>query len=351
MHLIESKQYINALKNVNCEGLSGKTVVITGATGMIGSCLVDSLAVWNRTQAQPCKIVAISRKRETAQKRFSYCWNEAYFTHVEQDVCSPAANWPEQVEYIIHAASNADPVNFAKAPVETLMSNVLGTDLLLKAGMDRKMSRFLYVSSGEMYGQPDAQQNDFVEDYCGPVNYSVPRACYPSGKRAAEVLCQSYISEYGVDAVIVRPCHTFGPTMTGGDSRAVSEFLRNAAAGKNIGMKSAGLVERSHCYVVDAADAIFKVLLHGECANAYNIADPACQMTIRDFALASAKAGGSKVVFENPNDLELKGYSKVSRSVLSAAKLMELGWRGQTSGYDAIAQTVNILQEMNEVVK
>ena len=349
MNLIESKLYQSALGKVNCDGLAGKTVLVTGATGMIGSCLVDALALWNRTQQTPCRIVAMSRREEAAKKRFSYCWDEPYFQYIEQDVCDTPKDWPEKLDYVIHAASNADPANFAKAPVDTLLANVTGTDNLLKHGLRCGMKRFLYVSSGEMYGQPDAQQNDFVENYCGPVDHSVPRACYPAGKRAAEVLCQSYISQYGADAVIVRPCHIFGPTMTAGDSRAVSEFLRNAVAGKDIGMKSAGLVERSHCYVVDAVSAIVKVLLDGICGQAYNIADPLYQMTIRDFAMMAAEAGGCQVVFENPSDLELKGYSKVSRSVLSAAKLRALGWQGQQEQDLAITQTVRILREMNEV--
>lgn len=349
MHLIESKHYLHALEQVSCDGLNGKTVLITGATGMIGSCLVDALAVWNRGQADPCHIVAVSRREASAKKRFSYCWDEPHFMFIEQDICQEPRAWPDKVDYVIHAASNADPSNFSKAPVDTLLANVIGTDNLLKHGLTCGMKRFLFISSGEMYGQPDAQQNDFVETYCGPVDHSVPRACYPAGKRAAEVLCQAYISQYGLDAVIVRPCHIFGPTMTAGDSRAVSEFLRNAAAGKNIGMKSAGLIERSHCYVVDAAAAILKVLLNGVCGAAYNIADPACQMTIADFAAMAAAAGGCEVAFENPSDLEARGYSKVSRSVLSSAKLVQLGWSGQKDPYSPIEQTVKILREVNEV--
>ena len=346
MHLMENQRYLRALEKVCCEGLSGKTVVITGATGMIGSCLADALAVYNRSQSDPCHVVVTSRREESAKKRFSYCWEQPWFTYIRQDVCDETVDWPDHVDYVIHAASNADPMNFAKAPVDTLMANVLGTDRLLKAGLQRGMARFLYVSSGEMYGQPDAEQNDFLETYCGPIDHSSPRACYPAGKRAAEVLCQCYGAQYGADCVIVRPCHTFGPTMTSGDSRAVSEFLRNAAAGRPIGMKSAGLVERSHCYVVDAADAIFRVLLHGQKGGAWNIADPACQMTIRDFAFACAEAGGTEVVFENPSDLELKGYSRISRQVLSSHKLQSLGWSGQTQGSDAIRETVEILREI-----
>ena len=346
MHLMENTRYLSALEKVCCDGFAGKTLVITGGTGMIGSCLVDALAVFNRSQSNPCHIVVTSRRAEAAQKRFAYCWEQPWFHYIQQDVCDEAVHWPDRVDYVIHAASNADPLNFAKSPVDTLMANVLGTDRLLKAGMERGMKRFLYVSSGEMYGQPDADQSDFVENYCGPIDHSSPRACYPAGKRSAEVLCQCYRAQFGMDCVIVRPCHTFGPTMTGGDSRAVSEFLRNAAAGKNIGMKSAGLVERSHCYVVDAADAIFRVLLHGESGGAYNIADPACKMTIRAFAFACAEAGGTQVVFENPSDLELKGYSAISRQVLSADKLQSLGWTGQKLGSDAICETVAILKEI-----
>lgn len=346
MHLMNSERYLHALARVCCDGLAGKTVVITGGTGMIGSCLVDALAVYNRGRTDPCHIVVTSRREASAKDRFSYCWEEPWFHYRAQDVCDEAVDWPQQVDYIIHAASHADPLNFAKFPVDTLMANVLGTDRLLKAGMARGMTRFLYVSSGEMYGQPDGQQSDFQEHYCGPIDHGTPRACYPAGKRSAEVLCQCYRAQYGIDCVIVRPCHTFGPTMTSGDSRAVSEFLRNAAAGTQIGMKSAGLVERSHCYVVDAAAAIFLVLRQGESGEAYNIADPACQMTIRDFAFACGEAGDTAVVFENPSDLEQKGYSKISRQVLSADKLQGLGWTGQKQGRDAIEETVAILREI-----
>ena len=207
------------------------------------------------------------------------------------------------------------------------------------------MQRFLFVSSGEMYGQPNANLDDFVEEYCGYVDHTSSRACYPTGKRAAEVLCQSYISQYNIDAVIVRPCHIFGPTMTRRDSRAVSEFLWNAVDGKDIVLKSAGLVERSHCYVVDAAKAILQVLIAGECGKAYNIADRQYEMTIRDFAKKAAHAGGCKVVFENPSDIEVQGYSKVSRAVLDSSRLEALGWKPEHDQLSAIEKTVAILRE------
>ena len=351
MTLTDSHLYRAALSRklngLDLSALQDKSVLISGATGMVGSCLTDLLMLWNESQEHPCSVFASSRRESSAKKRFSYCWDKPYFTFVEHDVSRPIVGFPNELNFLIHAASNADPANMARFPVDTLLSNVCGTSNLIEYGRTHGMKRFLYVSSGEMYGQPDENYDDFVEDYCGPIDHSQPRSCYPVGKRASEVLCQSYISQYGIDAVIVRPCHLFGPTMTGTDSRAVSEFLKSAAAGEDIILKSAGSVERSQCYVLDAAKALLCVLLSGECGQAYNIADPNYQMRIREFAQRAAEAGGACLRFEKPSDLESSGYSKVGRAVLDASKLKSLGWEPDHST-DAIRETVAILREIRE---
>lgn len=353
MELLNSKLYRSSLEGL-CAGpeldfLREKTVLITGASGMLGSCLVDLLSVWNETQDNPCRIAALSRDLEAAKERFGPVWTKEWFSFYPQNVCEPLDGLPEHVDYIIHAASNADPVSMAKYPVDTLMANVLGTKNLLDYGLAHGMKRFLFVSSGEVYGQPNANMDDFTEDYCGPLDLSSPRTCYPEGKRAAEVLCQSYISQYGVDAVIAHPCHLFGPTMTGRDSRAVSEFLRRAAAGEDIALKSAGALERSHCYVVDAVAAVLLVLRDGVRGEAYNIADRRYQMTIREFSEQAAAAGGCRVVYQNPAELERAGYSRASRMVLDAAKIRALGWEPGDWGNEAIQKTVDILRQRNGI--
>lgn len=340
MRLVENQRYAaslaRALSGLELSPLQGRRVLVAGAAGMLGSCVVDLLRSYGQ-----CEIIAMGRNASALEERFGPA--DDTYSFCRQDVSEPVTQGLGDVDYIIHAASNADPVRMAKDPAGTLMANVQGTKNLLDYGLSHGMRRFLFVSSGEAYGRPNANMDDFTEDYCGPLDLSGPRSCYPEGKRAAEVLCQSYISQFGADAAVVRPCHLFGPTMARGDSRAVSEFLRSAAEGRDIVMKSAGLVERSHCYVVDAAQALLAVLTQGERGRVYNVADRRYQMRICDFARRAAQAGGCQVIFKEPSELERAGYSKVSRAVLDASRLEALGWRPQTE--EAITQTVAILRE------
>ena len=340
MCVTESAEYVRELEEVLAEldlsALRGRTVMVTGAAGMLGSCVVDLLRQYGR-----CRVIAVGRDAASGEARFGPAIPSCVF--LGHDVCRPMPETGETADYIIHAASNADPVRMSQDPVGTLLSNVQGTKNLLDYGLTHGMKRFLFVSSGEVYGQPEDSMEGFPEEYCGPLDLFSPRSCYPSGKRAAEVLCQSYVRQHATDAVIVRPCHLFGPTMTARDSRAVSEFLRSAANGQDIVMKSAGQLERSHCYIVDAVRALFLVLLRGECGRAYNIADRRYQMRICDFAQRAARAGGSQVIWEAPSEVERSGYARTSRAVLDPSRLEALGWRGLND--HAIEKTVAILRE------
>lgn len=347
MELIHHKAYRTSLEhiwlNTDLQFLQGKTVMVTGASGMLGSCLVDALELWNEEQRAPCRVIAVSRDWAAAKVRFSTFWNKNTFIYFNWNVLEPLQRDFGDTDYIIHAASNADPVRIAEYPADTLAANVLGTKNLMDYGLRCGMKRFLFVSSGEVYGQPDSNWSDFTEDYCGALDLSDSRSCYPEGKRAAEILCQCYINQWGADAVVVRPCHLFGPTMAERDSRAVSEFLRQAAAREDIVMKSAGMLERSHCYVVDAAKALLLVLRDGVCGQAYNIADRQYQMPIRAFAERAAAAGNCQVTYARPTDKESNGYSRIRRAVLDPGRIESLGWMPEAQNSCRIQETVNIL--------
>lgn len=325
--------------------LRGASVLVTGAAGMLGSGVVDFLIYLNKYEDYKIQIYALGRTKSKLYDRFGEYVDESYFHILPLDI-SKELKLEDKVDYMIHAASNADPYMMANYPVDTLLANVVGVNNVLQLAVKCNAKKVIYVSSGEMYGQPDdTVENGFVEDYCGKVDYSNPRSCYPSGKRAAEVLCQSYISQYNVNASIVRPCHCYGPTMTKTDSRAMSQFFRNVLEGKDIVLKSDGTLERTHCYVTDAASAMLTVLLKGENGAAYNIADNNSVASIREVATLIAQAKGKKVVFDLPNDIEKRGFSKVVRAVLDGSKLESLGWKPQLSLKQGVESTLQILDE------
>ena len=195
----------------------------------------------------------------------------------------------------------------------------------MEYGLQHGMQRFLYVSSGEVYGEGDGRK--FTEDYSGYVNCATPRACYPSSKRAAETLCVSYAAEYGADVVIARPCHVYGPHFTEQDNRVYAQFIRNVLRGEDIVMKSTGEQYRSWCYVVDCVSALLYILLKGECGEAYNIADAESNISIRELAETIAGIGGRNVVMDLPDVDEKRGFNPVTKSIFSTEKIESLGWK------------------------
>lgn len=314
------------------EKLDGLNILVTGATGLIGGCLVDLLM----SRCHTYHVYAAGRNEERAMKRFAKYANDDTFSFLRLDVVD-GLNSNIDFHYILHAASNASPAAFSNNPVEVIKSNVYGVANLMDYGRQHAMSRLLFVSSGEVYGEGN---QTFSETDSGYVDCATVRACYPSSKRAAETLCVAYTEEYGVDAVIVRPCHTYGPHFTESDNRVFCQFVRNVLRGEDIVMKSDGSQMRSWCYVVDCALAIMYVLLKGESANAYNIADPTSTLTIRQLAEAIAEAEGRRVVFANPTDGERQSFTRVSHAVFDTTKLQSLGWSVSGDWHDKLSAMV-----------
>jgi len=317
------------------EKLSGCNILVTGATGLIGGCLVETLMMNPKRDYQ---VYASGRKEERAKVRFMDYAKDAVFHFVKYDVQKPL-ECDVRFDFIIHAASNGSPNFFAQKPVEVMKSNLYGVVNLMDYGLSHCMKRMLYVSSGEVYGEGDGRV--FTEDYSGYVDCARPRSCYPSSKRAAETLCASYAAEYGADVVMARPCHTYGPHFTEQDNRVYAQFIRNVLRGEDIVMKSTGEQFRSWCYVVDCVSALLYILLKGVCGEAYNVADADSNISIRELAEIIAKTGGKKVVIDVPDADEKKGFNPVSKSVFSTEKLQSLGWKANCCIRDGLNHTIS----------
>ena len=346
LDIVKYKEDIGAvLEGISdIDKLFGSSVLITGAGGMLGSFITDTLLYLNDSRDAGIKIYAAGRNISRLLERFGERGDLFFVRHdLMEDV---GFDFP--VHYLIHAAGYSDPASFNTDPAGTVAGNVGGTYELLKYANTHGCRRFLYVSSGEVYGKGSPEKNSFEETYSGYVDPVAVRSCYPVSKRAAENLCVSYGIEYGLDAVIVRPCHIYGPCFKPDDSHAYVQFIKNALAGKDIVMKSAGSQTRSYIYAADCAAGILTALISGESGQAYNIANPGSIVTIADLAKEIASAAGVDVTFENPDEKDIRDRSPIQRQVLNADKLVSVGFRPAFGISEGIGHTFEILKECEE---
>ena len=290
---------------------------------MICSTVAELLLRLNAERGFHIQIYLAGRQEAACKERFQS--KNAKYTFVYYDAMQKEV--PDvSADYIIHGAGYGDPRAIAEDPVGIIRTNVFGTEQLLRVAK-RNRARFLFISSGEIYGNFIEKKESYSEDDYGYIDILNQRAVYPSAKRLAETLCISYGYQYDVDTVIARSCHIYGPSIRENDSRASAQFTRNAVAGEDIVMKSAGSQIRSYCYTLDCASALLTILINGENGQAYNIANRNSIVSIRDVAETIAACAGVKVMFENPSDGERSSYNLMDRSVLDAGKLEQLGWK------------------------
>ena len=303
------------------EWLGGKRVLITGATGLIGSFLTEALLALDAD----IQVYAAGRSAEGVKRRFGALTESPWLHFVPYDAACPSG-FDFDADYAVHAACSAHPLAYATDPVGIMRANLLGAMDLLEYLRDHPSARLALLSTGEVYGENPGLPEGFSEGDHGYIDPMRPRACYPESKRAAETLCASYVAQYGVQAVVARLCHVYGPTFTPANSRADAQFLRNALSGADIVMKSAGTQVRSWCYVADAVSAILTLLGRGEPGQAYNVGNREAVHSIREYAQTLAELSGVSLKFDLPPALERSGYTPVTRAVLNPAKLEALGW-------------------------
>lgn len=337
----------SAWKLGNFNKLEGSRILITGATGMIASVVIDILMHYNNiinNSSRGIHILAISRNEEKARERFAPYWDSDFFTYFSHDISQPL---PESgdIDYILHAASNTHPRAYATDPIGTITTNVSGTYELLSYAAEHYCRRFLCFSSVEIYGENRKDVDKFGESYLGYIDCNTVRAGYPESKRLSEALCNAFEAQKEQDFVIGRFSRVYGPTMGIDDSKAIAQFIRKAAAGEDIVLKSEGNQLYSYTYVVDAAVAALYLLLYGKSGEAYNVADENSEITLKELAGILADAAGSRVVFELPDAVEKAGYSTATKALLDTKKINELGWRAQTPIKEGLEKTVQILRD------
>lgn len=346
LNLYNSKTYLSDLDNaiahiVGADALNGRSVLITGATGTIGSFVTDMLLRYNQIGWGNVKVFSAGRKVKKLEQMYGKLEGFTALPYdLRHDIC-----FDVDVDYIIHAAGNAYPAAFNGDPVGTILDSINSTYRLLEYGRKHGGKRLLYVSSGEVYGQNDSDLDEFSEIYVGYLDTQASRSCYPMAKRATENICASYSKQYGLETVVVRPCHTYGPYITPSDNRANAQFIRSVLNNEDIVMKSAGTQLRSYNYVADCASALLSVLLWGKSGEAYNTANPGARCTIAELARIIANCAEKKVIFADPDAADLTNRTPIVKQVLSSKKIEALGWQGAYSIEEGIWHTLAILQE------
>lgn len=339
MRLLESKRYRDDLKkaisNTDLSELNNKSIFITGGLGLICSTIVDVLLVGCNTT-----IYVGARNEQHFLERFGGIDAVKY---VHYDALSDFV-FPFNLDYIVHGAGLASPDLYTSMPVETLLSNLDGVHVLLKYLKDRNSGRLLYISSSEVYGKKTTEK-PFVEGIYGEVDIDSIRSSYVIAKRAAEMMCKAYSSEYDVDTVIVRPGHIYGPSAKRNDRRISSDFAFKAAYGENLEMKSSGLQKRSYCYSVDCAIQILTALMKGEKGQAYNVEHDDV-VTIKEMAEIYADAGSVALTATEPTKDEVRAFNPMRNSALDNSKLKKLGYKDTFSVDEGLRHTVEILKEI-----
>lgn len=311
---------------------AGKTVLVTGATGLIGSVIVKALCAYEGKACTGIRVLAVARNPQKAQAVFADCMEQKQLRLVICDV-NDGISVDEKVDYIIHGASVTDSKMFVAQPVDTITTLIQGTKNVLELGRQHNVIKMLYLSSLEVYGVPDGIC-DVDESYVGYIDFTAVRSSYSEGKRMAECLCNCYSSQHGVPVVTARLTQTFGPGVSYHDGRVFAQFARCAIEGKDITLNTAGRTYRSYCYLRDAVAAIFYILSKGENMQAYNVANSATGITIADMAKMicqreSLGAGNIQVVFNNPENLAAFGYNPEMKIALKTEKLEALGWKAE----------------------
>lgn len=310
-----------------------KRVLITGAAGFLGSHLCD------RFIAEGCQVIGMDNLITGDLKNISHLMKLEQFEFYHHDV-TKFVHVPGQVDYILHFASPASPIDYLKIPIQTLKVGSLGTHNLLGLAKE-KNARILIASTSEVYGDPLVHPQS--EEYYGNVNTIGPRGVYDEAKRFQESITMAYHRFHGLETRIARIFNTYGPRMRLNDGRVIPAFIGQALRGENLTVFGDGLQTRSFCYVDDQVEGLYRLLM-SDYSDPVNIGNPD-EITILDFAKEIIKLTESdqKIIYkELPKDDPLQRQPDISR-----AKEI-LGWEPKVSRADGMKATYEYFKSLSQ---
>lgn len=316
-------KYITADTDVPWDRMNGKTVLITGGTGFLGSLLIRFFTYLNDEYHRNIKLIALVRNAEKARSLFGdRC------IIIEGDLCD-IPDIPFDIDFLFHCAAETSSRKMVETPVEVSEGIVLGTCNIMKLANQKKIESAVYLSSMEVYGNMATKVDKVHEDDCGIIDIMSARSCYPMGKRMAENICISYFHQYGLPVKIARLAQTFGAGVNESDNRVFAQFARSVINQKDIILHTDGSSIGNYCYSADVILGLIFLLLKGVDGQAYNVVNEESTMTIKQMAelVADKIAKGSiSIKYDVPNN-NIHGYAITSKNRLSSKKLSLLGWK------------------------
>lgn len=344
--LRQDLEQIAAADFIDWNKLENKTILVTGATGLIGGILVRGLVQANVSRSLGLRVLALVRSREKAERMLGEYLPYGLELITGDILALPRIEQP--VDYIIHGASETASRAFVDRPVETIWTALQGTKNLLELAKDKQVQSMVYLSSMEAYGVVEPEKYIVREKDYGYIDPLQVRSSYSEGKRMAEGLCGAYAHEYRVPVKTARLAQTFGAGIPRTENRVFAQFARSIMNGEDIVLHTDGSKAHCYCYTSDAVLGLLTILLRGTDGEAYNISNEATFGTIRDMAemlIREYPQSGSGLVFDIPQDADKFGYAPTSRMLVNAEKLCSLGWHASVDLPEMFRRLIGSMRE------
>lgn len=345
--LQQDLERIAASEMIDWEEMKGRSVLITGATGLIGSQMVQALTLASVQRGLDLTVIAAVRNQKKAEEMLASC-KPFGLKIVVVDLMKPVTlDMP--VDYILHGASVTASKDFVDHPVETILTALRGTEHMLELAREKQVKGMVYLSSMEAYGVVDPEHYIVREKDYGYIDPLQVRSSYSESKRMAEGLCGAYAHEYHVPVKTVRLAQTFGAGAPEHENRVFVQFARSVMTGTDIVLHTDGTKAHCYCYTSDAVLGLLTVLLKGTPGEAYNVSNESTFSTIREMAEMLTRKypeSGSKLVFDIPEDANKFGYAPTSRMLVNAEKVTALGWKPEVSLEEMFERLIASMRRM-----